>query len=84
PTPVSTMSPSTAPDTRTVNSDETPSPASDRDSAVSQLPIGCSSPEYLLRSLGELTRWVQNNIAGGRAGSEPVIEERPVPSQEAR
>lgn len=59
-------------------------PASDRDTAVSQLPLGCSSPEDLLRSLGELTRWVQNNIAGGGAGAEPVIEERPVPSQDAR
>ncbi|RMO66515.1 Phage integrase [Pseudomonas syringae pv. aptata] len=84
PTPISTMCPSTAPDTRTVNRDETPSPASDRDTAVSQLPLGCSSPEDLLRSLGELTRWVQNNIAGGGTGAEPVIEERPVPSQDAR
>ncbi|RMO23270.1 Phage integrase [Pseudomonas syringae pv. pisi] len=66
------------------NRDETPSPTSDRDTAVSQLPLGCSSPEDLLRSLGELTRWVQNNIAGGGTGAEPVIEERPVPSQDAR
>ncbi|MBS7417492.1 conjugative transfer ATPase [Pseudomonas syringae] len=84
PTPISTMCPSTAPDTRTANRDETPSPTSDRDTAVSQLPLGCSSPEDLLRSLGELTRWVQNNIAGGGTGAEPVIEERPVPSQDAR
>ncbi|MEE4719027.1 TIGR03757 family integrating conjugative element protein [Pseudomonas alliivorans] len=46
--------------------------------------VGCSSPEDLLRSLGEITRWVQNNIAGGGAGAEPVIKERPVPSQDAR
>ncbi|MBI6748970.1 site-specific integrase [Pseudomonas syringae] len=73
-----------APDISVGSHNDMPSPLGGDEPAVSNLPFGCSSPEDLLRSLGELTRWVQNNIAGGGAGAEPVIEDRPVPSQDAR
>ncbi|SHN14285.1 Site-specific recombinase XerC [Pseudomonas asturiensis] len=48
------------------------SPPISTDSETSQLPLGCPSPEDLLRSLGELTRWVQENIAGSDPAPEPV------------
>ncbi|MDT3234230.1 hypothetical protein QNL22_03675, partial [Pseudomonas syringae pv. tomato] len=45
--------------------------------------VDSSSPEDLLRSLGELTRWVQNNFPGGGSVTEPITQDRPIPSQDA-
>ncbi|KPY21020.1 site-specific integrase [Pseudomonas savastanoi] len=73
-----------APDITSGSHEHIPLPLNEGDPAVRQLPLGCSSPEDLLRSLGELTRWVQHNIADGGTGTEPVIEDRPLPSQDAR
>ncbi|GKQ28699.1 site-specific integrase [Pseudomonas syringae pv. theae] len=72
-----------ATDVRTGIHDDTPAPVDRVSAAASQLPLGCSSPEDLLRSLGELTRWVQNNFPGGGSVTEPITQDRPIPSQDA-
>lgn len=79
----SDMGSAPAPDIRTGIHDDTPAPEDRVSAAASQLPLGCSSPEDLLRSLGELTRWVQNNFPGGGSVTEPITQDRPIPSQDA-
>ncbi|KTC11548.1 integrase [Pseudomonas marginalis ICMP 11289] len=58
-------------------------PSTSRDADSTKLPLGCSSTEDLLRSLGELTRWVQENMTAGGAVAEPVNTGQSSPSRDS-